>query len=225
MNNLKHCIVMSKILEIGEYILNEGTTLERTGKFVSIRPLIKYINKPRCLDCKHFIHGRATKCGLTTTVCSLQKKNVVDKEGQVLYYHIGSRQIACDKFKYTDNQKYIAKDMKLTYKDIEIILGIENNILHECNDNSQLVIEAYPKGEDYYGEILRRFNNQRIKPQRMISAEAKEAMYDKPACAWSEEDEVYLNTTIAYLKDAQEFKKTAENCIDWLKKLKQRNRR
>lgn len=70
--------------------------------------------------------------------------------------------------------------MKLTYKDIETILGIENNILHECNDNSQLVIEAYPKGEDYYGEILRRFNNQRIKPQRMISAEAKESLlHDK----------------------------------------------
>ena len=34
--------------------------------------------------------------------------------------------------------------------------------------------------------------------------------------AWSEEDESYLNTTIAYLKDAKEFKKTAENCIDWL---------
>ena len=75
--------------------------------------------------------------------------------------------------------KLYSKDMKLTYKDIEIILGIENNILHECNDNGQLVIEAYPKGEDYYGEILRRFNNQRIKPQRMISAEAKEAMYNK----------------------------------------------
>ena len=40
--------------------------------------------------------------------------------------------------------------------------------------------------------------------------------------AWSEEDEVYLNTTIAYLKDAQEFKKTAENCIGWLKSLKNR---
>lgn len=30
------------------------------------------------------------------------------------------------------------------------------------------------------------------KPKRMISAEAKEAMYDKPACAWSEEDEEML---------------------------------
>lgn len=40
--------------------------------------------------------------------------------------------------------------------------------------------------------------------------------------AWSEDDERHLNTAIAYLKDAQEFKKTAENCIDWLKSLKQR---
>ena len=40
--------------------------------------------------------------------------------------------------------------------------------------------------------------------------------------AWSEEDESYLNTTIAYLKDAKEFKKSAENCINWLKSLKDR---
>jgi len=40
--------------------------------------------------------------------------------------------------------------------------------------------------------------------------------------AWSEENESYLNTTIAYLKDAKEFKKTAENCINWLKSLKDR---
>lgn len=42
--------------------------------------------------------------------------------------------------------------------------------------------------------------------------------------AWSEEDESYLNTTIAYLKDAKEFKKTAENCINWLKSLRPQNR-
>ena len=43
----------------------------------------------------------------------------------------------------------------------------------------------------------------------------------KPA-EWSEEDESYLNTTISYLKDAKEFKKSAENCINWLKSLKDR---
>ena len=40
--------------------------------------------------------------------------------------------------------------------------------------------------------------------------------------AWTKEDESYLNTTIAYLKDAKEFKKSAENCINWLKSLKDR---
>lgn len=39
---------------------------------------------------------------------------------------------------------------------------------------------------------------------------------------WSEEDEKNLDITIAYLKDAKEFKKTAEDCIDWFKSLKQR---
>ena len=98
MNNLKHCIIMNKILEIGEYTLEEGTTIERTGRFVSVRPLIKYTNKPRCSDCKYFSHGRATKCGYTTTVCLLQPKNITDKDGRDLYFHIGQRQIACSKF-------------------------------------------------------------------------------------------------------------------------------
>jgi hypothetical protein len=87
-----------KQLKIGEYILEEGTTIERTGKYVSVRPLIKYTNKPRCRDCKYFGDGRATRCGYKTTICLLQPKNITDKDGQDLYYHIGSRQCACDKF-------------------------------------------------------------------------------------------------------------------------------
>ena len=39
----------------------------------------------------------------------------------------------------------------------------------------------------------------------------------QPKQEWSEEDERHLNTTIAYLQDAKEFKKNAENCINWLK--------
>lgn len=46
----------------------------------------------------------------------------------------------------------------------------------------------------------------------------------QPKQEWSEEDESYLNTTIAYLKDAKEFKKSAENCINWLKSLRPQNR-
>jgi hypothetical protein len=50
----------------------------------------------------------------------------------------------------------------------------------------------------------------------------KELKKIKQKNVWSEEDESFLNTTIAYLKDAKEFKKTAENCINWLKSLKDR---
>ena len=57
--------------------------------------------------------------------------------------------------------------------------------------------------------------------QRMISAEAKEAMYAKPA--WSEEDEVKINRIVACLENLN----VADNDIllkdvDWLKSLKDR---
>jgi len=49
------------------------------------------------------------------------------------------------------------KDLELTLEDVRTILNIENDILSECNSQKELVIETYPKGEDYYGEILKRF--------------------------------------------------------------------
>lgn len=55
------------------------------------------------------------------------------------------------------------QDLALTWEDVRTILDKENDILHECNDNAQQVIEVYPKREDYYGEILKRFNEQREK--------------------------------------------------------------
>jgi hypothetical protein len=51
------------------------------------------------------------------------------------------------------------KDLELTWADIKIILDIEIDILRECNNQKELVIKTYPKGEDYYGEILKRFND------------------------------------------------------------------
>lgn len=51
------------------------------------------------------------------------------------------------------------KDLELSWEDINIILNIENDILRECNSQKELVIETYPKGEDYYGEILKRFKD------------------------------------------------------------------
>lgn len=89
---------MSKILEIGEYTLEDGVTLERTGKFVTVRPIDRYDNKPRCRECKHFGSGRATRCGYTTTICLLQPKRIVDKDGKELYYYTGLRKLACEKF-------------------------------------------------------------------------------------------------------------------------------
>ena len=58
------------------------------------------------------------------------------------------------------------------------------------------------------------------KPQRMISAEAKEALYDKPA-EWSEEDEVKINRIVACLENLN----VADNDIllkdvAWLKSLR-----
>ena len=59
------------------------------------------------------------------------------------------------------------------------------------------------------------------KPKRMISAEAKEAMYDKPACAWSEKDENILED----IKEAiinYWGGDTQDILLDWLKSLKER---
>lgn len=55
------------------------------------------------------------------------------------------------------------KDLELGWGDIRTILNIENDILSECNSKKELVIETYPKGEDYYGEILKRFKEMKDK--------------------------------------------------------------
>ena len=60
------------------------------------------------------------------------------------------------------------------------------------------------------------------KSQRMVSAEANEAMYDKPACAWSEEDESWFKElelmVLSFSNDVSYLKKF----FDWLKSLKDR---
>ena len=58
------------------------------------------------------------------------------------------------------------------------------------------------------------------KSQRMISAEAKEAMYDKPA--WSEDDEKRLQSCINILKAKSLMGKVDTANTMWLKSLKQR---
>jgi len=62
------------------------------------------------------------------------------------------------------------------------------------------------------------------KPQRIVSAEAKEAMYDKPA--WSEEDENFMFDTISNLAELKDRYGAGYGnvgkCIDWLRNLKER---
>ena len=66
------------------------------------------------------------------------------------------------------------------------------------------------------------------KPQRMISAEAKEAMYGKPAYAWSEEDEKVITGIINDIQKRLEdypLEQLAEiyfKEIKWLKSIKER---
>lgn len=65
------------------------------------------------------------------------------------------------------------------------------------------------------------------KPQRMVSAEAKEAMYSKPA-EWSEEDENNINSIVSRLEvdisywESRSKTRTNEDkkLIDWLKSLR-----
>ena len=90
---------MSKVLEPGNYILEEGMTIERTGCFITVRPKKNcYPPEPCCADCKFFGEGRATRCGWTTNICLKQPKNRIDKDGVHLYYHVGNRKSICDKF-------------------------------------------------------------------------------------------------------------------------------
>ena len=64
---------------------------------------------------------------------------------------------------YKEGYHQAEKDLELGSEDIRTILNIENDILSECNSHKELVIETYPKGEDYYGEILKRFKEMKDK--------------------------------------------------------------
>ena len=91
---------MTKILEEGHYIIPDNMTIERTGKYVTIRPKTNYIEGDRCMDCKFFGHGQATYKGYTTTICLKQPKR---RDG--LYYHIGDRMFPCANFEKKEEQQ------------------------------------------------------------------------------------------------------------------------
>lgn len=52
------------------------------------------------------------------------------------------------------------------------------------------------------------------KPQRMVSAEAKEAIYGKPAYAWSEEDDKMYNSLTEFEKAVKQVMEEAIECGD-----------
>ena len=90
---------MTKMLEEGQYILPDNLTIERVGKYVTIRPKVGFIKTDRCGDCKYFGHGQATNGGYTTTVCKKQPK----KNG--LYYNVGNRRFPCANFEKMEEQQ------------------------------------------------------------------------------------------------------------------------
>ena len=80
------------------------------------------------------------------------------------------------------------------------------------------VDNAYLEGMAFAKDELEKQGKQ--KSQRMISAEAKEAMYDKPA--WSKEDDVRLQACIDALQAESLMGKVDTVMTKWLESLKQR---
>ena len=83
-----------------------------------------------------------------------------------------------------------------------------------------------PKGDYSIKDMIAWLEKQgEQKSQRMISAEAKEAMYDNPA--WSEKDEQHIDSLLKRLDGLcrNEFERTRfaiSEDRDWLKSLKER---
>lgn len=76
-------------------------------------------------------------------------------------------------------------------------------------------------GNISHDDILAWLEKQAPKPQRIISAEAKEALYDKPK--WTEEDEENFRDIISAIHSvAYQTTEDEEARIEWLKSLKKR---
>ena len=158
---------MSKAEEcaLAEYPIKHKTNKKDTGEYDPNLPRRKAFIKGYHQAEKDLIENKHEKSWRLDKQLWSGFKDIEEASYQYIYdasndwaYEIPTWSDVQDAFKAGAEWK---EDLELTLKDIEIILGIENNILHECSDNSQLVIEAYPKGEDYYGEILKRYLKER----------------------------------------------------------------
>ena len=105
-------------------------------------------------------------------------------------------------------------------------INCENGELRETEQKPAVKMktpeESLGIDSDTYNEIVDKCIYGEQKSQRMISAEAKEAMYGKPA--WSEEDTFKVQRICKYLNEAKYYTDITEvrDCIEWLKSLKQR---
>ena len=100
----------------------------------------------------------------------------------------------------------------IVQKDVQYWGNTENNQLNPSTKEQRDILFQKMKEAGYEWDAEKKKLNKIS--QRMVSAEAKEAMYDKPA--WSEEDEEFLRRAINAAKDV--YPMTA----NWLKSLKER---
>ena len=97
---------------------------------------------------------------------------------------------------------------------------MEERIIKDINN---LLTQLFQKMHDAGYEWDAEKKELRKISQRMISAEAKEAMYDKPA--WSEEDKSKVQRICKYLDEAKKYYADiieVRECMDWLKSLRDR---
>ena len=134
------------------------------------------------------------------------------------------------KFYYEDNPEATWGTEKFSMKVKDILSWLEKQggkkpaiEMKTPEESLGIDSETYSKivDECIYGE-----QKPANKPQRIVSAEAKEAMYDKPA--WSEVDKDFMYDTLSNLTElkdryGEEYGNVGK-CIDWLKSLKPQNR-
>ena len=88
------------------------------------------------------------------------------------------------------------------------------------SEEDEVMIKVFDSIIRYIVEVVDKDALERFGTNREELFSWLKSIRPQPKQEWGEEDENYLNTTIAYLKDANEFKKTAEKCITWLKSLR-----
>jgi len=89
---------------------------------------------------------------------------------------------------------------------------MEERIIKDINDLLAQLFQKMKEAGYEWDDDKKELKKIEQMPQRIISAEAKEAMYDKP---WSEDDENMLNLTLGLLSYHRQ-------CRNWLKSLKER---